>query len=75
MFVAYGPARGHCGHLHRTRAGADECVRNDERTVRWKIALGRSSFDSPADRRVYAADAGTMTLAGWLPYDPTAVLE
>lgn len=41
FYIAYGPVRGSCGHLHRTEEAAERCADADQRACR---SQGRTSY-------------------------------
>lgn len=40
-YIAHGPVRGGCGHLHRTEDAAQRCADADQRACR---SQGRNSY-------------------------------
>lgn len=33
-YIAYGPVRGECGHMHKTREAAEACAERDQAAIR-----------------------------------------
>jgi hypothetical protein len=53
-FLAYGPVRGDCGHIHTTYEGAAGCVARDQRAC-LRIGGGTTAY---SDRRVAEVEPG-----------------